>query len=35
VDPWAIGGMGDPEAATAAESDFKVEIRGFRGFIPF
>jgi hypothetical protein len=33
--PEAIGEGGNPEAATAAESDFKVEIRGFRGFISF
>ena len=35
MDRWAIGGVGNPEIATAAESDFKVEIRGFRGLIPF
>jgi hypothetical protein len=35
MDRQAIGEMENPEAATAAESDFKVEIRGFRGFIPF
>jgi hypothetical protein len=32
MDPRAIGERGNPEAATAAESDFKAEIRGF---IPF
>jgi hypothetical protein len=35
MDWQAIGEVENPEAATAAESDFKVEIRGFRGFIPF
>jgi hypothetical protein len=37
MDQQAIG-EGNPEAATATESDFKVEtrgFRGFRGFIPF
>ena len=35
MDWQAIGEVENPEAATAAESDFKVEIKGFRGFIPF